>query len=85
MKKQPANVESPFMSVKDVASYFCVGETTIRASRGIFGKLRRTQANGRTLIYRDSVDKLKAELDKQSYTIEGGGLSDSQLRRMGYR
>jgi hypothetical protein len=74
MKNQPANVESPFISVKDVASYFCVGETSIRESRGIFAKLRRTTANGRTLIYRESVEKLKAELDKQSYVIAEGGL-----------
>ena len=47
---------------------------TVPAARGDFARLRRTIINKRTLIYRDSVEELKAELDRRSYVVAEGGL-----------
>jgi hypothetical protein len=62
-------VESPFMTRQEVADYFRVSYTTVRYSRGDFAMLRRTMINGRVLFYRDSVEELKALLDKRAYSI----------------
>jgi hypothetical protein len=77
MKDSPKTIiiASPFMTLKETAAFFRFDETSIRRSLGVFAKLRRTTLNKRTLIYRESVEQLKAELDKQSYVIAEGGLA----------
>jgi hypothetical protein len=69
MKKKRLTVESPFMTRQEAADYFCVSYTTVRYSRGDFAVLRRTTINGRVRFYRDSVEELKALLDKRAYSI----------------
>jgi len=53
---------SPYMSVKEVAAHYRMGETSVRMGRGDFAELKRVKMGGRTLIMRASVEALDRKL-----------------------
>ena len=53
---------SPYMSVKEVAAHYGVGETSVRRSRGDLGELKRVKMGKRILIMRASVEALDRKL-----------------------
>jgi hypothetical protein len=78
---EPTPISSPYMTLKETAEFFRVSETSVRRSRGVFAKLRRTTLNKRTLIYRESVEALAAELNRNAYVVAEHGLVNRHSNR----
>lgn len=65
MANKPASVSSPYMTLREVAKYFRVDESTIRKGCGVFKLLQLTttelepgKRRGRTLVLRESVERV---------------------------
>ncbi len=54
------------MTLQEVATLFCVSETTVRRARDQFSRLRQTRIGKRTLILRVDVDDLVRRLDRSA-------------------
>lgn len=54
--------QSPYMTIKEVTAHYRMSETSVRASRGDFGELKRVKMGKRILITRASVEALDRKL-----------------------
>jgi|GEM_PF-5822248 len=70
-KKEPA-APSPYLTLKEVARYFRVDESTIRKGCGVFAMLQLTTTEGgkgrrgRTLVLRESVERVDGILRQRA-------------------
>ena len=69
MKKQP-KVQSPYMTIQEVADLFRVSYTSVYRSRGVFARLRRVAINGRVMILREDVEALDRQLRASARAVE---------------
>jgi transposase len=52
------SAQSPFMSMREAAQFFCVSESTIRNARGDFAALAHVHVGKRHLILRESAEQV---------------------------
>lgn len=69
MKKQP-KVESPYMTIQEVADLFRVSYSSIYKSRGVFARLRKVAINKRVMILREDVEALDRMLQASARAVE---------------
>jgi hypothetical protein len=78
MAKQPGSVSSPYLTLREVARYFRVDESTIRKGCGVFKLLQLTttelepgKRRGRTLVLCESVERVDDLLRKRAEGVSG--------------
>lgn len=79
--KKQTDKSSRWMTVKEVAAHYCVGETVIRDGVGDFGRLRQVRPTERCLLIpRSDVEALDRHLERAAVAL-GGVMSIEEGRR----